>query len=564
VKNKFLKFAKYIPVLLLLIFPLGVSEAAEHSTPQTEPKQVKAQEKSTETKLNEIRSDLLKRHKELKNATQALSKTKTPQEKKEVEARITSLNQVIGEQNTAFKLIVTGGLEQALVEEKLEAKFDWQKDLMDILQPILSELKQLTEHKRKQEQLRSKINFHQAQISSAEEAIIRINTIDHKELKTPALKEYKAIKSSWQKRVDEHRHLMEISQLQMDEMLKPDEVNEQAFEVTMKQFFLGRGATLIMAIVAALLVFVGMRTIQLIFQKMFGSNKNTGRRTATRFLGIIYQIVTLLFSVAAVFIVFHERGDRVLQAVAIIILVIIILILKNSIPGVVSELRLLMNIGLVREGERVMYNGLPLLVENLNVFTRLRNPAIVGGTIKVPIQILTDLHSRKFHADEPWFPCLIGNRVILDDGVYGLVQVITMEGVVLRLAGGAEKSYGIGDFLGANPVNLSKGFSIATVFGIDYKHQDRSTSEIPKLFEDGIRNGLQAEKFGKHLTQVACQFDSAAASSLNYMILVDFAGDAADAYKPIGRAVQRLAVDICNQNSLDIPYDQLTVHYNQS
>jgi hypothetical protein len=184
--------------------------------------------------------------------------------------------------------------------------------------------------------------------------------------------------------------------------------------------------------------------------------------------------------------------------------------------------------------------------------------------IKVPIQVLTDLHSRKFHTDEPWFPCLIGNRVILDDGVYGLVHVITMEGVVLRLAGGAEKSYSIGDFLGANPINLSKGFSIASVFGIDYKHQDRSTSEIPKLFEDGIRAGLQAEEFGKHLTQVVCQFDSAAASSLNYKILVDFTGDAANSYNPIGRAVQRIAVDICNQNSLDIPYDQLTVHYNQT
>ncbi|MBF0194711.1 MAG: hypothetical protein HQL71_09130 [Magnetococcales bacterium] len=562
-KKAFFKFAKYVPVLLLFIMPIGVCQAEELSTPQTEPKQVVIAEKTTETTLNEIRSDLIIRNKELKIATSALRKAKNQQEKKKLEEKIASLNQVISEQNKAFQMIVTGGLEQTLVEENVDVKFDWQKDLMEILQPILSELKELTEQKRKQEQLKSKISFHQDQINTANDAVKRINAINQKELKGPALKEYIEIKDSWQKRVDEHQHLMEIAQLQMVEMLKPDEANSQPFQETIKQFLLGRGATLIMAVFAALLVFIGMRSIQLIFQKMLGSDKKT-RRTSTRFVGILYQLVTILFSVAAIFIVFHERGDRVLQAVGIIILVVIILILKNSIPGVVSELRLLMNIGLVREGERITYNGLPWLVERLNVFTSLKNPAIVGGTIKVPIQALTDMHSRKFHTDEPWFPCNIGDRVILDSGVYGLVHVITMEGVVLKLAGGAEKSYGIGDFLGSNPVNLSKGFSIASVFGIDYKHQDRSTTEIPKLFEDGIREGLKKESFGEHLTQVVCQFDSAAASSLNYKILVDFAGDAASSYNPIGRAVQRLAVDVCNQHNLDIPYDQLTVHYNQS
>ncbi|MBF0358263.1 MAG: hypothetical protein HQL70_06615 [Magnetococcales bacterium] len=562
-KNNLLKFAKYISVVLLLVFPLGFSEAAEQAVPEEESSQVKILEKSTETKLNEIRSDLVKRHEELAIATKALKKTKTPQEKKELEENIASLNQVIGEQNKAFAMIVSGGIEKALVEEKSNVKFDWQKDLMDILQPILSELKQLTEHKRKLENLKNSINFHQAQINAANEAMIRINAIDPKKLKYSALKKYTEIKTSWQKRVDEHRHLMEVSQLQMDEMLKPDEVHEQALSVTIKQFFLGRGATLIMAIFAALLVFAVMRSIQLFLKKMLVGDKNHSRRTSTRFFGIFYQLVTVLFSVAAVFIVFHERGDRVLQAVAIIILVVVILILKNSIPGLIGELRLLMNLGLVREGERVIYNGLPWLVESLNVFTKLSNPAIVGGTIKVPIQILTNLHSRKSHADEPWFPCRIGNRVILDDGVYGLVQMITMEGVVLRLAGGAEKSYGIGDFLGANPVNLSKGFSVASVFGIDYKHQERSTVEIPKLFEDGVRAGLQAEEFGEHLTKVVCEFDSAAASSLNYKIMVEFTGDAANSYNPINRAVQRLAVEICNKNNLDIPYNQLTVHYNQ-
>ncbi|AEJ02141.1 hypothetical protein Nit79A3_2369 [Nitrosomonas sp. Is79A3] len=46
-------------------------------------------------------------------------------------------------------MILTAALElnKADTAEKLE--FDWQKDLLEIVQPIISELRQLTESKRK-------------------------------------------------------------------------------------------------------------------------------------------------------------------------------------------------------------------------------------------------------------------------------------------------------------------------------------------------------------------------------------------------------------------------------
>ncbi len=49
----------------------------------------------------------------------------------------------------SFEMILTAGLElnKADTAEKLE--FDWQKDLLEIVQPIISELRQLTENKRK-------------------------------------------------------------------------------------------------------------------------------------------------------------------------------------------------------------------------------------------------------------------------------------------------------------------------------------------------------------------------------------------------------------------------------
>ncbi|MBF0446917.1 MAG: hypothetical protein HQL67_01830 [Magnetococcales bacterium] len=548
------------PALLLLMFTLFWSTPAL-TAEQPNAQAVTTTDTSVEAKLNDIKKDLEKRQAEFNSKTTELQKAKTAQEKKSLESELIALNKLIDEQQTSFEMIVTGGLEQALVEGKEEIKFDWQKDLMDILQPIMSELRSLTEHRRKQENLKARIAFHQNQINTVSEGVNRINEIEEKKLNALARKTYRKIKSNWTKKVEEHQHLMEIAQLQLDEMLRPKEIEEFSITANIKHFLTGRGTTLFLALLAALITFTILKFFQTLFLKIREKRRSRQSRTLTRLLGVLYQIITLVLSILAVFIVFHLRGDQVLQGIAILLLLIVILVLKNSIPKLIGELRLLLNVGLVREGERIIYNGLPWLVERLNFNTSLVNPAIVGGRIQVPIQMLVDLHSRKSHSEEPWFPCRMGDTVILDDGVYGRVKVISMEGVVMRLAGEALKSYGIGDFLGQNPVNLSSGFSIAILFGIDYRYQARATRDIPQLFESGVLDGLkQVETYGQHLLSLSCEFNDAAASSLNYKIMATFAGEAASSYYPITRKMNQLAVEVCNRHQLDIPFNQLTIH----
>jgi hypothetical protein len=42
------------------------------------------------------------------------------------------------------------------------------------------------------------------------------------------------------------------------------------------------------------------------------------------------------------------------------------------LPSFIREVMLLLNIGAVREGERVVYNGIPWLVKTLNLYQYLR------------------------------------------------------------------------------------------------------------------------------------------------------------------------------------------------
>lgn len=73
-------------------------------------------------------------------------------------------------------------------------------------------------------------------------------------------------------------------------------------------------------------------------------------------------------------IVFYLRSDLLLLVLAILALVVLGLGLRQTLPRYLTEIRLLLDVGPVRTGERVIYNGVPLQVKSINVYSVLRNP----------------------------------------------------------------------------------------------------------------------------------------------------------------------------------------------
>ena len=59
------------------------------------------------------------------------------------------MGNAILEQESSFEMIQIAGLELNKAETAEKLEFDWQKDLLEIVQPIVSELRQRTENKRK-------------------------------------------------------------------------------------------------------------------------------------------------------------------------------------------------------------------------------------------------------------------------------------------------------------------------------------------------------------------------------------------------------------------------------
>ena len=511
-------------------------------------------------KLNDIVNSIRLQRKEIENRLSVLKKAKTEQEKNKIQIEIDEISQSIADQESSFELILTAGQELINEVPEEDKQFDWQKDLLEIVQPIMSELRQMTENRRKLDNLKKKIARYQITAQEISGVLDHFAKFDKNTLEPETLTQFERIEKKWRDELQESNHLLEVAQLQLNEMLKSQTAREVSIHEHIQQFVVGRGTTLLLSILTFVTVFF---SLQLIWKAVvwIGFRKSTHWSYYQRLISLIYHSLTVMLAVAAAFYVLSVRDDQVLLAIAVLLLVSIIWVLKNSIPRYIEELKLLMNTGSVREGECINYNGIPMKIDRLNFYTKLTNPALPGLKLRLPISELSSYVSRPLTEGEPWFPCQEGDYVLLSDDRYGRVKCITLEHVQLSLSDGSmPQTYTVSDFLCSSPKNLSQGFLITSVIGIDYQYQSQCTTSIPGIFEDGIRQGLLQESYGHALKNLSVYFEQANASSLDFKIIVTFEGNVAGDYFSIKRDLQRFAVDVCTRQQWNIPFSQLVVH----
>jgi len=214
----------------------------------------------------------------------------------------------------------------------------------------------------------------------------------------------------------------------------------------------------------------------------------------------------------------------------------------------------------VRQGERLIYDGIPWKVDALNMYCDFSNPELTGGTMRLPVKDVLPLHSRPSEAKEPWFPTRETDWVRLDDGCFGKVLQQTPEQVVVLRLGGSLKTYPTAEFLDQCPENLSRGFRVSTIFGIGYGHRAAATGEVPRALEEGVLRRVVEALGREQVRSVRVEFNAAAASSLDYRILADFNGEAAQRYSALERMIQTACIEVCNEKEWDIPFPQMVIH----
>ncbi len=444
-------------------------------------------------------------------------------------------------------------------EEKKRAEVDWNQEFKELIGPVLREVKKMTSHPRELERLRTKIDLYKSQLELTQKAIKNLANLQS-HVKSPQLIEkLKKVMGMWQDRRLEISTQMNIAIQRLEERLEKKKPISQTIQELLQMFFKSRGRNLLFALMAFAFVWVALHYLHKLI-RTFSPFHRVGRSLSVRAFDMLYIIFTMGVSLLALLGVLYSFGDWVLLSLAIIFILGVGWASKQALPKFWSQVTLMLNFGSVREGEVVMYKGIPYEVSSINIYSELVNRKLGGGFVRLHLKDLVELRSRPVFENEPWFPSECGDWVRLADGTYGEVVGQTPDLVEVRLLGGASRTYKSTDYLAQSPVNLSCGFRIPVTFGIDYGHQAIITREIPEIIERAVTEGLRAEGFADSIVGITVRFKEAGPSSLDLAVLADFNGSAGSRYADLERAINRICVDTCNLRHWVIPFQQVTVH----
>lgn len=544
-----------IPVYAQDQAPVPVSESQSQVQSQPQPQLQQARQQ-----LQDIQKSIQEKRSHIEQLRKQLASEKDDGERRDLERRIDREETDINNLRRSFENIAQGGVDlSAFDPASQDEQFNWQQELQLILKPVFQELKELTEKPRQMERLNSQLGILENQQRIAQRALNNVDRLLDDSIDKATLQRLESVRLGWAQRLEDIQREREITRLQLDVLMDEEDTILVQIRGAINEFFTGRGLNLALSIAAFFLTLFLMKGLYLFYNRMkLKGGALTTTTTGRRMLEYGYQALTIFTSTLVALLVLYILGDVLLLVLALIILLVIILRLRNYLPRFIEETKLLLNVGAVRERERVIYRDLPWLVRSLGVYSKLYNPAL-EGLLRLPLSEVLNLVSRPYREDEPWFPTQTGDYVMMSDGTIGQVIKQTPEIVQLKTRG-AMRTYKTTNFLAAEPRNLMGGFGVVVMFGIDYQHQAISTTEVPEVLRQAVQKTLQESEHGKHVDDILVEFHDAGASSLNYVVYVTMKGEAADSYFVINRLLQKVCVDTCNENGWVIPFSQMTIH----
>ncbi len=478
----------------------------------------------------------------------------------ELDREIESAEHQLETLDKSFEQVAIGSINLDVLGADNEPK-TWQEELTLVVKPLLENLRGLTEEPRQKENLRQIISAQKQKARQAERALESIEQLLSTEPSKNQLKLLKTVQEKWLDTKEDANRQEQLALYQLSSLNGEDVNWLSSLKESLLKFFRERGLTLLLAILAALSIWLVMAGLRKIFDRRAKKSSKHGNRTTYRVVAYAQRLLTVLLIVISVLTVFFIRGDVLLLVITLALLFASALGLKNLLPQFIAESRLLLNIGGVREHEMVLIEGVPWRVASINIFSKFSNPEI-QGTLRLPLAALKDMISRPV-VEEKWFPSSIGDWVL--DSDRNLYEVIKQTPVIVELqsAQGTNKIVPTQSYFSAGLVNLSKSkqIRITNNFGIGYELQNIALDEVPNTFQAFVKRHLENANLDTTDIDVRVEFDKAGESSLDYIVIALLGSKASKYFYRIERTIQQACVAACNEKGWGIPFPQLTVHH---
>jgi len=529
------------------------------STPKKEQAVVVLANEAQEmlSSLLELRANL---EDQIQQSQKKLNSSTSEAEQAALKEQIAQLDRQLSESTNDFERIATG-VEPALFAEKKPETFSWKNELASLVEPAIKELKRFTIRARQKTDLKDKIIELQMLETASVQAVENLQTVLAESSDEQVQQEVKALYPEWLNIEKRLGNKLELAQRELKQLEDQDVSLVESTSKSLQTFFKNRGLYLILSV---LVFFAVLLTCRLLYRGVVAlSSKLTKQKEQrsfnNRLLYIVFQVSSVILAAIGLIFVLYLAEDWFLLSMAIIFFLGFFWTIRQVLPRLWQQGRLMLNLGAVREDERLVMHGVPWRVASINVFCRLVNPSL-NVELRLPIEEMIGLVSRPYNKEEPWFPCKKGDWVVVGSNPRARVVSLSHEQVEVVERGGRRVSYPTETFLEACPANLSRNFRIRVPFGLSYGLQEKMTSTIPAIINDYIEAKMVEHGYDNSCLNLQVEFFQANSSSLDLIVIADFEGRMADVLKRLERFIQKCCVDCCTENNWEIPFPQLTVH----
>ncbi|PCJ18552.1 MAG: hypothetical protein COB02_10450 [Candidatus Cloacimonadota bacterium] len=503
--------------------------------------------------------DLLQKEVSLKQ--KLLKNSKLENEKTQITNDLTQLFRQLQKTSSKFEEIATG-IDTYNIKNPHPQKILLSEELQILIRPLITVAKSVTQDMREKAILLSEIDEYRHLLPKAQLAVINLQK-QHSANKVSKKVDQRIIKliSYWKKQSSLIESQFKSSKHELYNLEKSKAPLFISIQSKVKSFFRQRGFYLFEALFVSILILIFTKLLYTVIIKAFPQFSNSPRSFYIRVIELSFRIISIVLAILGPMLIFYIEEDWILFSIGLLVFFGAFWVFRNTIPGLWQQALLLLNIGTVRENERVFYKGLPWLVKEINLYSKLENP-MNGLKLRLPIHELLTLISKSSSKYEPWFPCKLYDWVLLSNNTYGKVIGISLEFIDLIIEGGSKYTLTLDNFLGLNPTNFSKNFVIKSILGVSYKHQSICHKTLLKQLEVFIQNKLKTNDYTKNVLHLSIEVELLNESSIDIAIIINFDGQAAPSYKKLSRLTQMWAMEACTNNNWEIPFPQLSIHSN--
>jgi hypothetical protein len=563
-KNK----ALYLSFLLVLIFSFKLKAQENPSTNSDSNEIIEEDQESFDSErihtIQLIKENLTNLKHELNLKEKTYQETKDRAEKLIQEPDLNNLRKRYNKAKLNLITVITNIKIDNDDKNKDDKKRDLIQEAQQLVGPALDSIQRISAKPRKIEKIRNRVAFHEEQIVLLNQALKNLTMVkDSADFKLilPDIAPY--INDSMDEITEKKQeHILKINLLnsRLNDMTKDKKKVWDVVKEGVHEFLTTRGKNLALSLLVFFLSFWPMLKFrEKVISRLLAIHPN---EWYVKPINAFYGVISFVVSFGLCLFTLSSLGDWVLVTLTIIGITGLLWASKDYLPKYLTEFKLILNFGTIKEGELVVYEGLPWKVKTIGFQTIFENEFLDSKQIRIQIAEIVRMHSRKILPNEQWFPSKTLDWVLLNDGVYGQVVSQTLEQVVIELLGSSRKYYRTQDYLGLFPTNMSHGFVIEQVWSTDYKNQAQIFSTfIPKL-EAGLKKKLEKNQLLP--IDLNIQFFEAAQSSLNVLVSVKFDGSYARDRQKIIREINSCLLQLSTEESWNIPFNQIVVHQVQA